>query len=451
MDRGAIGAYLRQFKPDPFRDKKIAVLIAKLGARDFKTREAAMQSIRNLAITPRRLLTRAIEHEDLEIGMRAKRLLGEAGDKDLQRLQRVLQQIVRHKVTGLTAELLPVLEYASGRPAVAVRAMVVTSSKSDETLLREQLSAASSVVREAAVTALGQHLGSNASAELKKLLTDSDNRVTLAAARALANVGDRSSLPILVKLLKSTRFGMRYEAVRILRFVSSKKFNYRADAEMDSDTTASAIDAWRTWLQSEGKTATLRFPIKLDEVMHLFNGLDLVGWQPVLFGALVKETDVWQVTKGVLVCNGNGRGYLRTKRKFTNYQLTVEYRWPTQGGDSGVWLMMPGPDSRMPTALEIQLLAGKAGDFWKLGNFDCKVRGKPLSGYGARIGPANEKALGQWNVCQTTLLNGKLTVKINGVEQNNAHDCPKAPGHIALQVEGDALEFRRIELKPLGP
>ena len=51
----------------------------------------------------------------------------------------------------------------------------------------------------------------------------------------------------------------------------------------------------------------------LDDIVQLFNGQDIDGWQAVITGVPLKETDVWQVKNGILVCNGNGNGYLRTK------------------------------------------------------------------------------------------------------------------------------------------
>ncbi|MEK6236291.1 MAG: DUF1080 domain-containing protein, partial [Planctomycetales bacterium] len=451
LNRDSIRAYLNQFKTDASRDEKIASLISELGSEQFGVRERAMTSLRGLAMTPRRELQRALQNKDAEVRQRARRLLDQAGDKDIQRLRRVLQQVVRDEMPGFTGVLLPAIEYASASRTAAVRALVVTSSTADAALLRSRLNAESSVVREAVVCALGRHLGSSAAADLQKTLTDADEYVVLAAARNLLNMGRRSGIAALVKLLDSKRFDVRYEAVRILRFASGEKFDYRAYADDPEPSRTSGVKAWRKWAATDGKTVALRFPVKLDESMQLFNGQDLAGWQAVLDGTPIKETDVWRVKDGLLVCNGNGNGYLRTTRKFTNYRLTVEYRWPDKGGDSGVWLMMPGPDARRPTGLEVQLLSDKAGDFWRLGNFDCKVRGKPLAGYEGKIAPASEKPIGKWNVCDTTVLNGKLTVKINGVEQNNAHDCPRTPGHVALQVEGAMLDFRRIELKPLEP
>ncbi|MEK6238704.1 MAG: hypothetical protein N2C14_28625, partial [Planctomycetales bacterium] len=201
LNRDSIRAYLNQFKTDASRDEKIASLISELGSEQFGVRERAMASLRGLAMTPRRELQRALQNKDAEVRQRAGRLLDQTGDKDIQRLRRVLQQVVRDEMTGLTGELLPAIEYASASRAAAVRALVVTSSTTDAALLRSRLDAESSVVREAVVCALGRHLGSSAAADLHKTLTDADDYVVLAAARNLLTMGRRSGIASLVILL----------------------------------------------------------------------------------------------------------------------------------------------------------------------------------------------------------------------------------------------------------
>ena len=72
------------------------------------------------------------------------------------------------------------------------------------------------------------------------------------------------------------------------------------------------------------------------ESIKLFNGKDLTGWsaQPQNADA---PADLWTVKDGVLKCQGKPVGYLRTDRDdFSNYVLSVEWRWPEKGGNNGV-------------------------------------------------------------------------------------------------------------------
>lgn len=109
--------------------------------------------------------------------------------------------------------------------------------------------------------------------------------------------------------------------------------------------------------------------------------------------------------------------------------------------------MMQGEDGFRPRCLEVQLLNGKAGDFWILGKLPLKVNGVAAGGYSRARKPSSEKQPGAWNELKARVIDGKVEVDINGVRQHEAHDAPRFPGRIGLQVEGHAIEFRRIQLE----
>jgi len=188
-----------------------------------------------------------------------------------------------------------------------------------------------------------------------------------------------------------------------------------------------------------------------DEVV-LFNGKDLSGWTCYLRGSDAKMEDVWSVADGVLRSKGRPIGYLKTKTKYTNYILKVQWRWPegTQGGNSGVLLRVVGPDLVWPKSIEAQLAAGYAGDIWNIGKFPMKVDPQRTRGRNTRkMKPASEKPRGQWNQYEIILKGGDLTLKVNGVVQNTATEVEEVSGAIALQSEGAPIEFRDIRLIPL--
>ena len=72
------------------------------------------------------------------------------------------------------------------------------------------------------------------------------------------------------------------------------------------------------------------------EGIPLFNGHDLTGWTAVLAEENIKPEQVWSVADGVLRCTGVPAGYLRTDAEYENYVLTVDWRWPGEGGNNGV-------------------------------------------------------------------------------------------------------------------
>jgi hypothetical protein len=62
----------------------------------------------------------------------------------------------------------------------------------------------------------------------------------------------------------------------------------------------------------------------------LFNGKDLTGWH-------VMGTPAWKVEDGVLVCTGEGGGWLRSDKQYENFVLRLEFRI-SKGGNSGIFI-----------------------------------------------------------------------------------------------------------------
>lgn len=197
----------------------------------------------------------------------------------------------------------------------------------------------------------------------------------------------------------------------------------------------------------EGKPAAK--PVKL------FNGKDLAGWGYHLSDKDVPMDEVWSVRDGVLRCTGKPSGYLVTKRDdFENYVLAVEWRWPGKGGNNGalVHVSTPGALGVWPKSLEVQLGSGDAGDFWVIGT-DIDVENEADRKQDRRhlnLTDDGEKPLGQWNRMEVTCRGDEVLVKVNGTLVNHATNCSETRGAIALQSEGMPIEFRKVELRPLG-
>lgn len=183
----------------------------------------------------------------------------------------------------------------------------------------------------------------------------------------------------------------------------------------------------------------------------LFDGKSLAGWKPFL-----PEGDpakVWSVKDGALICTGNPVGYLVTEKEYESFELTLEWRFdPMMGaGNSGVLLRVQQPDKVWPTSVEAQLHSENAGDIWNIGNVPMKADPARTDGRRTRkMHPTNEKRLGEWNRYRIVLDGGKLELYVNDLLQNVATDVEVRPGRIALQSEGAHIEFRAIELTPLG-
>ena len=456
-DRDSLAKYLRKFQPTEEEQKLVAQLIRELGDDDYFVREAATAKIKALPVLPRGALDRAAQSNDAEVKWRSQSLLKQGNDQEQVLLLAAMKVIDRQKHKGLLAELLAVYPFIAGNEGrtACKRAIASTVATEDVARLRSLLKHEDAMLRAAGVMGLSATLGSDAAADVKPLLKDGDESVQLIAARTLGDIGDRDCLETYLKLLESKHEQIRWEALASLRWLSGKTM--RIDEEDETKRRARMVQAWREWIANEGKTAALKFPIQIADRIELFNGIDLSGWQAVNNGQPVSGKDVWSVKDGILVCNGQGSGYLRTKRSFLNYELSVDWRWPTGAGvgrggagqDSGVWIMLSGADANLPKGLEAQLGAGNAGDFWTLSGFQCKVKGQEVQGLGKKFAPSSEKPMGEWNTITIRVQQGTVTVKVNGVEQNIATDCPREPGCIALQVEGHAIDFRNVSILPL--
>jgi len=180
----------------------------------------------------------------------------------------------------------------------------------------------------------------------------------------------------------------------------------------------------------------------------LFNGKDLSGWTHCLKGGAAMA-DTWQVVDGVLQCSGEPSGYIRTTEKHRDYKLTVEWRWPGKGGNNGVLVHVQEPDAVWPKSLEAQGQDGNAGDIWVIGGADFREHQGVLGRRVKKQEASSEKPLGEWNTYTIIAKGDTLRLYVNGVLQNVATQCTVTEGYIALQSEGRAIEYRRVELLPL--
>jgi hypothetical protein len=192
-----------------------------------------------------------------------------------------------------------------------------------------------------------------------------------------------------------------------------------------------------------------------EELAALFNGKNLDGWTYHLADPKVKMEDVWSVNDGLLICKGKPTGYLLTKKSdYENYVLTLDWRWPGQGGNNGVLVHVtePGALGVWPKCLEVQLGSGDAGDFWVIGtNLDMpNIDKRKNDRRHLNLTDGSENKLGDWNTMEITCRGDTISVKINGELVNEAAKLSQSKGAIALQSEGTPIEYRNIKLKKLA-
>jgi len=182
------------------------------------------------------------------------------------------------------------------------------------------------------------------------------------------------------------------------------------------------------------------------ETIRLFNGKDLNNWAFQLKDTSVDPAKVFYVQGGVIHITGNPFGYMRTKETYTDYVLNVEWRWPSEATNSGVFIHVQLPDTIWPKCIECQLKAGSAGDFVCMNGADMNERKDKTVRSVKKLAESSEKTAGEWNTMEVTCTANTIAVYINGVLQNKATDLNVRSGHICLQSEGKDIEFRNVYL-----
>jgi hypothetical protein len=186
-----------------------------------------------------------------------------------------------------------------------------------------------------------------------------------------------------------------------------------------------------------------------NETVQLFNGKDLTNWVFYLKDPKVDPTTVFTVKNGVINISGNPFGYMRTKESFSDYKLKIEWRWPAEATNSGVFVHGQQPDTIWLKCIECQLKAGNAGDFVCMNGADMNERTNKASMSVKKMAASSEKPTGEWNSMEVTCSGNTIEVVVNGVLQNKGTNVNVTQGSICLQSEGKDIEFRNVFLTKL--
>lgn len=202
--------------------------------------------------------------------------------------------------------------------------------------------------------------------------------------------------------------------------------------------------------------AACALSVNAQETIDLFNEKDLSNWNFVTADAeTLKPKEVFTVKDGVIHIKGKPFGYMYTKEIFENFRLHIEWNYPIERTNSGIFLFVQSPEKIWPNAIECQLCKEKAGDFVLLGGSDIaeyklpEGKTRPKFPVVAKMKASNENAVGEWNCADIICENGNITVFINGTLQNKGTNSMHKKGHIALQSEGGDILFKNVRLTPL--
>jgi hypothetical protein len=172
------------------------------------------------------------------------------------------------------------------------------------------------------------------------------------------------------------------------------------------------------------------------EAIELFNGKDQGGWKPRAAGA----KNGWVVRDGLLV-NATPGNDLLTERKFTDFKLHAEFRYPSRS-NSGIYL-------RGRYEVQIEDNFGQDPDSHHIGGV-----------YGFLTPSVNAaRKAGEWQTVDVTLVGRVVTIVLNderiidrqtipGITGGALDSDEGLPGPILLQGDHGPIEFRHVTLTP---
>jgi hypothetical protein len=185
--------------------------------------------------------------------------------------------------------------------------------------------------------------------------------------------------------------------------------------------------------------------------------------------------ETWTFADGVIHCTGQPVGVIKTKQPITNFELVVEWRHRSSGGNSGVFVWaskeaLTGikPGTLPPGGIEVQVLDhgyaekyekenGKKSD-WFTTNGDVFPVGKsnmtpfpPVAPDGKRSFPRKNlsKGVDEWNHYYVRAINGEVRLWVNGEEVSGGTNCEPRTGFLCLESEGAPVEFRNLRIREL--
>jgi len=182
----------------------------------------------------------------------------------------------------------------------------------------------------------------------------------------------------------------------------------------------------------------------------LFNGKDLNGWKIVNGGQFSVENGVLRVNRGT--------GWLRSNETFSDFLLTMEFRFLEAEAASGIFIRTA------PTSKNDE--NGWPDHGYQVQCMDTLTGNVPLAHlmpYGAppfedlSVSDLSDltdmkalkrayKPTGEWHTYEIKAEGENLWIHLNGVLVTTATNIKKLTGHIGIQAEGGLLEFRKIEV-----
>jgi hypothetical protein len=204
-------------------------------------------------------------------------------------------------------------------------------------------------------------------------------------------------------------------------------------------------------------------------------GLGWKAWGQDDFQMVNGDDSTWTWKDDGVHCSGQPVGVTRSKKQLTNFELVVEWRHLSSGGNSGVFCWVPesafanlAKGSLPPTGIEVQVLdhgfttqyeerSGKKADWFTTNGDVFPVAGSKMTPFepkapdGRRSFPRQNRSKGinEWNHYYVRAINGEIRLWVNGEEVSGGNNCEPRSGFLCLESEGAPVDFRRLRIREL--
>lgn len=194
------------------------------------------------------------------------------------------------------------------------------------------------------------------------------------------------------------------------------------------------------------------------------------------FQAVNCPTETWTWKDGFVACTGQPVGVIRSKKKYTNFELVARWQHLKSAGNSGIFVWTSDealkdlkPNSLPRGGIEIQVLdhgyteqyekaSGKKADWFTTHGDVFPVGSAKMTPFepqspdkSGRSFPRKHvsKGINEWNHYYIRCIDGEVRLWVNGEEVSGGKDCQPATGYVCLESEGSPVEFKDIRIHEL--
>jgi len=144
-------------------------------------------------------------------------------------------------------------------------------------------------------------------------------------------------------------------------------------------------------------------------------------------------------------------GWLRSKQRYADFELLIEFRYLTDDADSGLFLRTQDPGSfrrGWPSESYQVQIRNPAGPSPYPPVAYLFRHGMPHGDthYDESLARAVSRPTGEWQTLIVRAVAAEVLVAVNGVETTRARGVKTGPGFIGIQGETGALQFKSLRL-----